>query len=65
MKRVRHEVHNFGISGFTPGKRKKAKMDILIEMGAKPLKPMPINYKKLQRQRLKEKRKTEELVNIF
>lgn len=65
MKRIRFEVFKFGVSGFTPGKRKQAKMQHLVELGAKKARVMPINYKRLKDKRAKEKTRLEEEVNRF
>lgn len=48
MKRVRHEVLNFGISGHDFQNQQKANMALAIRLGAKPQKNIYKNYKELQ-----------------
>lgn len=48
MKRVRHEVFNFGISGYNFQDRQKAKIALAVKLGAKPPKQKYQNYKELQ-----------------
>lgn len=48
MKRVRHEVFNFGISGYNFQDRQKAKIALAVKLGAKPPKQKYQNYKDLQ-----------------
>lgn len=48
MKRVRHEVFNFGISGYNFQDQQKAKIALAVKLGAKPPKNEYKNYKDLQ-----------------
>lgn len=48
MKRVRHEVFNFGISGYNFQDQQKAKIALAVKLGAKPPKNAYKNYKELQ-----------------
>lgn len=61
MKRVRHEVFNFGISGYNFQDQQKAKIALAVKLGAKPPKNKYQNYKELQEasKQAKEKEKEE------
>lgn len=61
MKRVRHEVFNFGISGYNFQDQQKAKIALAVKLGAKPPKNKYQNYKELQetKKQVKEKEKEE------
>lgn len=61
MKRVRHEVFNFGISGYNFQDQQKAKIALAVKLGAKPSKNKYQNYKELQeaKKQAKEKEKEE------
>lgn len=61
MKRVRHEVFNFGISGYNFQDQQKAKIALAVKLGAKPPKNKYQNYKELQeaKKQAKEKEKEE------
>lgn len=48
MKRVRHEIFNFGISGYNFQDQQKAKIALAVKLGAKPPKNEYKNYKALQ-----------------
>lgn len=48
MKRVRHEVFNFGISGHDFQNQQKANIALAVRLGAKPPKNVYKNYKELQ-----------------
>lgn len=48
MKRVRHEVFNFGISGYNFQDQQKAKIALAVKLGAKPPKNAYKNYKDLK-----------------
>lgn len=48
MKRMKNEVFNFGISGYTFQDRQKAKIALAVKLGAKPPKNEYKNYKALQ-----------------
>lgn len=48
MKKIRHEVFNFGISGYNFQDQQKAKIALAVKLGAKPPKNQYKNYKDLQ-----------------
>ncbi|XP_033328039.2 uncharacterized protein LOC117221304 [Megalopta genalis] len=54
MKRVRYEVMKFGMSGFEKVNADKAKVQLAINLGAKPRKNRGINYKILKEQKKRE-----------
>lgn len=60
MKRVRHEVFNFGISGYNFQDQQKAKIALAVKLGAKPPKNAYQNYKELQAAKKKAKEKEKE-----
>lgn len=61
MKRARHEIVKFGMSGFDPEKKEQAKVQLAIRLGAKPPKNKYKNYKELKEEKRKqiERRKEE------
>ncbi|XP_043254284.1 uncharacterized protein C1orf131 [Colletes gigas] len=65
MKRFRYEVMRFGISGFEKAKAKKSKIELVLNLGAKPPKNRRVNYKtlKMQKARQKEKQQNEKDVS--
>lgn len=60
MKRVRHEVFNFGISGYDFQDQQKAKIALAVKLGAKPPKNQYKNYKELQADNKEAKAKAKE-----
>lgn len=60
MKRVRHEVFNFGISGYNFQDQQKAKLALAVKLGAKPPKNTYKNYKELQAESKEAKAKAKE-----
>lgn len=60
MKRVRHEVFNFGISGYNFHDQQKAKIALAVKLGAKPPKNSYKNYKELQAEKKEAKAKAQE-----
>ncbi|XP_041973762.1 uncharacterized protein C1orf131-like [Aricia agestis] len=57
LKRVRHEIVKFGMSGFDATKKEEAKIALAVSLGAKPPKREYVNYKDLMANRKKEKEK--------
>ncbi|GLV31091.1 hypothetical protein CBL_12164 [Carabus blaptoides fortunei] len=55
MKRARHEVLKFGMSGFDPEKKEEAKVKLAITLGAKPPKNKYKNYKQLQADKIRSR----------
>lgn len=60
MKRVRHEIFNFGISGYNFQDQQKAKIALAVKLGAKPPKNSYKNYKELQAENKETKAKAKE-----
>lgn len=60
MKKVRHEVFNFGISGYGFEDQQKAKVALAVKLGAKPPKGAYKNYKELIDERKQAKSKAAE-----
>lgn len=60
MKRVRHEVFNFGISGYNFQDQQKAKIAMAVKLGAKPPKNAYKNYKAIQAENKEAKAKAKE-----
>lgn len=60
MKRMKHEVFNFGISGYNFQDRQKAKIALAVKLGAKPPKNTYKNYKDLQAENKEAKQKAKE-----
>lgn len=60
MKRVRHEVFNFGISGYGHEDQQKAKIALAVKLGAKPPKNVYKNYKELIEENKQAKAKATE-----
>ncbi|XP_031638470.1 uncharacterized protein C1orf131 homolog [Contarinia nasturtii] len=60
MKRVRHEVFNFGISGYNFQDQQKAKIALAVKLGAKAPKNAYKNYKELQAENKESKAKAKE-----
>lgn len=59
MKRAKHEVLNFGISGFEVNDKVAAKIALAVKLGARPPKNAYVNYKDL----LTQKRNDREAAN--
>ncbi|KAL4714625.1 hypothetical protein ACJJTC_019688 [Scirpophaga incertulas] len=57
LKKIRHEVVKFGMSGFDTTKKEEAKIALAVSLGAKPPKREYINYKELMAKRKQEKKK--------
>ncbi|RVE50205.1 hypothetical protein evm_005040 [Chilo suppressalis] len=57
LKKIRHEVYKFGMSGFDPTKKQEAKIALAVSLGAKPPKREYVNYKELMQKRKLEKQK--------
>ncbi|KAH9629551.1 hypothetical protein HF086_014562 [Spodoptera exigua] len=55
LKKIRHEVVKFGMSGFDPTKKEEARIALAVSLGAKPPKKEYINYKELMEKRKQEK----------
>ncbi|KAM3966655.1 LOW QUALITY PROTEIN: 40S small subunit processome assembly factor 1 [Aphomia sociella] len=55
LKKIRHEVVKFGMSGFDSTKKEEAKIALAVSLGAKPPKRQYINYKELMQKRKEEK----------
>ncbi|KAF9408886.1 hypothetical protein HW555_011572 [Spodoptera exigua] len=60
LKKIRHEVVKFGMSGFDPTKKEEARIALAVSLGAKPPKKEYINYKELMEKRKQEKIKDTE-----
>ncbi|XP_072935268.1 40S small subunit processome assembly factor 1 [Epargyreus clarus] len=60
LKRIRHEIVRFGMSGFDATKKEEAKIALAVSLGAKPPKKEYVNYKELMAKRKEEKQKKEE-----
>ncbi|CAG9109903.1 unnamed protein product [Plutella xylostella] len=60
LKRIRHEVVKFGMSGFDGTKKEEAKIALAVSLGAKPPKKQYVNYKELMQKRKEEKQKDKE-----
>ncbi|CAH2100329.1 unnamed protein product [Euphydryas editha] len=60
LKKIRHEIVKFGMSGFDATKKEEAKIALAVSLGAKPPKREYINYKELMQKRKKEKQKLNE-----
>ncbi|KAJ8734286.1 hypothetical protein PYW07_014837 [Mythimna separata] len=61
LKKIRHEVVKFGMSGFDPTKKEEARIALAVSLGAKPPKKEYLNYKELMQKRKQEKiKETEE-----
>ncbi|XP_035430043.2 uncharacterized protein C1orf131 [Spodoptera frugiperda] len=57
LKKIRHEVVKFGMSGFDPTKKEEARIALAVSLGAKPPKKEYVNYKELMEKRKQEKKK--------
>ncbi|XP_026728748.1 uncharacterized protein C1orf131 [Trichoplusia ni] len=57
LKKIRHEVVKFGMSGFDPTKKEEARIALAVSLGAKPPKKEYVNYKELMQKRKQEKLK--------
>ncbi|XP_018565285.1 uncharacterized protein C1orf131 homolog isoform X2 [Anoplophora glabripennis] len=57
IKKAKHEIIKFGMSGFDPQKKEEAEIQLAIKLGAKPPKNKYKNYKLLQVEKKKEKEK--------
>ncbi|KAJ2946655.1 hypothetical protein O0L34_g12712 [Tuta absoluta] len=60
LKKIRHEVVRFGMSGFDGTKKEEAKIALAVSLGAKPPKREYMNYKDLMAKRKQEKLKERE-----
>ncbi|XP_047031595.1 uncharacterized protein C1orf131 isoform X2 [Helicoverpa zea] len=60
LKKIRHEVVKFGMSGFDPTKKEEARIALAVSLGAKPPKKEYVNYKELMQKRKQEKIKESE-----
>ncbi|XP_075979235.1 40S small subunit processome assembly factor 1 [Anticarsia gemmatalis] len=60
LKKIRHEVVKFGMSGFDPTKKQEARIALAVSLGAKPPKKEYVNYKELMQKRKAEKVKEQE-----
>ncbi|XP_013183343.1 uncharacterized protein C1orf131 homolog [Amyelois transitella] len=60
LKKIRHEVVKFGMSGFDATKKEEAKIALAVSLGAKPPKREYLNYKDLMKKRKEEKQKAQE-----
>ncbi|XP_063547802.1 uncharacterized protein C1orf131 [Cydia strobilella] len=60
LKKIRHEVVKFGMSGFDPSKKEEARIALAVSLGAKPPKKEYLNYKELMQKRKQEKQKEQE-----
>lgn len=60
MKRIKHEVFNFGLSGYNFQDRQKAKIALAVKLGAKPPKNAYKNYKDLQEENKQAKQRAKE-----
>ncbi|CAH0553338.1 unnamed protein product [Brassicogethes aeneus] len=64
IKQAKHEVMQFGMSGFTSKRKEAAKLQLAIKLGAKPPKSKYKNYKELLVEKKREKNR-ESKVNKF
>ncbi|XP_023948707.1 uncharacterized protein C1orf131 [Bicyclus anynana] len=60
LKKIRHEIVKFGMSGFDTTKKEQAKIALLVSLGAKPPKRQYENYKELMKRRKQEKQNKED-----
>ncbi|CAK1548107.1 unnamed protein product [Leptosia nina] len=60
LKRIRHEIVRFGMSGFDHTKKEEAKIALAVSLGAKPPKRPYVNYKELMAKRKEEKVKDQQ-----
>ncbi|XP_047525763.1 uncharacterized protein C1orf131 homolog [Pieris napi] len=60
LKKIRHEIVKFGMSGFDSTKKQEAKIALAVSLGAKPPKRAYLNYKELMAKRKQEKLKENE-----
>ncbi|XP_026764477.2 uncharacterized protein C1orf131 [Galleria mellonella] len=60
LKKIRHEVVKFGMSGFDSTKKEEAKIALAVSLGAKPPKQKYINYKELMEKRKQEKQQAKD-----
>ncbi|KAJ0180951.1 hypothetical protein K1T71_003036 [Dendrolimus kikuchii] len=65
LKKIRHEVLKFGMSGFDATKKEEAKIALAVSLGAKPPKKVYINYKDLMKKRKEEKQKAKEAKDLM
>ncbi|XP_026324206.1 uncharacterized protein C1orf131 homolog [Hyposmocoma kahamanoa] len=67
LKKIRHEVVKFGMSGFVGTKKEEAKIALAVSLGAKPPKKDYVNYKELMQKRklekLKEKAEKQQMIS--
>ncbi|XP_072382637.1 uncharacterized protein [Diabrotica undecimpunctata] len=57
MRQAKHEIIKLGLSGLNSKKKEEAKINLLIQLGAKPPKKKNKNYKELCLERKKAKEK--------
>ena len=55
MKKARHDIIKFGMTGFDAARKEETKQALAISLGAKPKKRKGINYKELKDIRSKQK----------
>ncbi|KAJ1524188.1 hypothetical protein ONE63_010711 [Megalurothrips usitatus] len=55
MKRARHDIIKFGMTGFDATQKQQTKEALAISLGAKPRKKKGMNYKELKEQLKKQK----------
>lgn len=60
MKKIRHEVFNFGISGYDFQDQQKAKIALALKLGAKAPKNLYKNYKELLEENKEAKQRAKE-----
>uniref|UniRef100_A0A1E1WAZ5 Uncharacterized protein n=1 Tax=Pectinophora gossypiella TaxID=13191 RepID=A0A1E1WAZ5_PECGO len=60
LKKIRHEVVKYGMSGFDGSRKEEAKIALAVSLGAKPPKREYVNYKELMQKRKQEKLKEKE-----
>lgn len=65
IKKVKHEVVQFGMTGFTNKERKEARVELAIKLGAKPERRKCINYKRLKQQKEAEKEQLKHQTDFF
>ncbi|KAJ8875086.1 hypothetical protein PR048_022977 [Dryococelus australis] len=64
MKKVRHEVFKFAMSGYDPSQKEEAKINLAIKLGAKPPKKKYYNYKELRKMKEEAKEKEDMRVKL-
>ncbi|XP_050502676.1 uncharacterized protein LOC126881971 [Diabrotica virgifera virgifera] len=64
MKEAKHEIIKLGMSGLNSKKKEEAKINLLIQLGAKPPKRKNKNYKELCMERKKAKEKEAKTIQL-